>query len=94
MVLCIIIFYIYIDLGSIVLGALGECICNLFFFFLFLFDWKQFVLIESKTKLAEQKSSNAIIRYTNGKEKTRLLTNVISLPWLLKLHILIYEWIM
>lgn len=65
-----------------------------FFFFLFLFDWKQFVLIESKTKLAEQKSSNAIIRYTNGKEKTRLLTNVISLPWLLKLHILIYEWIM
>lgn len=61
-------FYIYIDLGLIVLGALGECICNLFF--LFLFDWKQFVLIESKTKLAEQKSSNAIIRYTNGKEKT------------------------
>lgn len=91
MVLCIIIFYIYIDLGSIVLGALGECICNLFFSF---FVWKQFVLIESKTKLAEQKSSNAIIRYTNGKEKTRLLTNVISLPWLLKLHILIYEWIM
>lgn len=92
MVLCIIIFYIYIDLGSIVLGALGECICNLFFFSFFV--WKQFVLIESKTKLAEQKSSNAIIRYTNGKEKTRLLTNVISLPWLLKLHILIYEWIM
>lgn len=94
MVLCIIIFYIYIDLGLIVLGALGECICNLFFLFSFLFDWKQFVLIESKTKLAEQKSSNAIIRYTNGKEKNRLLTNVISLPWLLKLHILIYEWIM
>lgn len=84
--------YIYIDLGLIVLGALGECICNLFFSFWF--DWKQFVLIESKTKLAEQKSSDTIIRYTNGKEKTRLLTNVISLPWLLKLHILIYEWIM